>query len=84
MLGFVLRIGAFADLPGFAETKLYPSALIVNAAREAGLLTVAAGEQVVRWLPPLNVSSAEVDEALTLFHDVLQTVAAPLLVTTPV
>ncbi len=80
MLGFVLRDEAFQSLPGFAETKLAPSAWIVNAAREAGLLTVAAGEQVVRWLPPLNVSTTEVDEALTIFYGVLQSTATPLLV----
>jgi len=80
LLGFVLRDEAFQSLPGFAETKLAPSAWIVNAAREAGLLTVAAGEQVVRWLPPLNVSTTEVDEALTIFYGVLQSTATPLLV----
>jgi acetylornithine/N-succinyldiaminopimelate aminotransferase len=77
MLGFVLRGEAFTHVPGFVETKLSPSAYIVNAAREAGLLTVAAGELVVRWLPPLNVSSAEADEALAIFHQVLANAAAP-------
>ena len=29
-----------------------------------GLLAIPAGERVVRLLPPLNVTAAEVDEAL--------------------
>jgi len=40
----------------------------VDAARAQGLLTVAAGENVVRILPPLNVSEAEVREALVLLE----------------
>ena len=30
----------------------------------AGLLAIPAGERVIRLLPPLNVTAAEVDEAL--------------------
>jgi len=58
-------------VPGFRESGLTPSLFVVNRAREAGLLTVPAGEGVVRWLPPLNVSAGEVDEALALFEGVL-------------
>ena len=36
-----------------------------------GLLTVAAGPHVVRWLPPLNVTRDEVQTALGIFHRVL-------------
>ena len=38
---------------------------------KAGLLVVPAGEQVIRLLPPLNVTSAECDEALRMLRDVL-------------
>ncbi len=71
MLGFVLDPAAMAAVPGFAGSGKTPSIFVVNAAREAGLLTVPAGETVVRWLPPLNVTDAEVDEALAIFHEVL-------------
>ncbi|HQW27841.1 MAG TPA: aspartate aminotransferase family protein, partial [Verrucomicrobiales bacterium] len=57
---------------GFSESEKTPSLFVVNRAREAGLLTVPAGDSVVRWLPPLNVSSEEVDEALALFAGVLE------------
>ena len=36
----------------------------VKALMAAGLLTIPAGERVIRLLPPLNVSSAEIDEAV--------------------
>jgi acetylornithine/N-succinyldiaminopimelate aminotransferase len=36
-----------------------------SALRDEKLLTVAAGENVVRFLPPLIVTEAEIDEAVT-------------------
>jgi acetylornithine/N-succinyldiaminopimelate aminotransferase len=45
-----------------------PAGDFVNAARAEGLLTVAAGENVVRILPPLNVSEAEVREAMAMLE----------------
>jgi acetylornithine/N-succinyldiaminopimelate aminotransferase len=41
-----------------------PSADLVTALREQHLLTVGAGENVVRLLPPLIVTEAEIDEAV--------------------
>jgi len=45
-----------------------PAGDFVNAARAAGLLTVGAGENVVRILPPLNVSEAELREAVVMLE----------------
>lgn len=75
MLGFVLDPSAMAAVAGFSESGRSPSLFVVDAARAGGLLTVPAGEAVVRWLPPLNVTDAEVDEALTRFHGVLSTLS---------
>lgn len=75
MLGFVLDPAEMDKVAGFAESGKTPSLFVVDAAREAGLLTVPAGEKVVRWLPPLNVSDEEVDEALALFEGVLATLS---------
>lgn len=49
-----------------------PAALIVGRLHEAGLLTVPAGTHVIRWLPPLNVTKAEVDEAVDKLQGVLE------------
>jgi len=75
MLGFVLDAEAMGSVAGFAGSGKTPSLFVVNAARDSGLLTVPAGETVVRWLPPLNVTDAEIDEALSLFHGVLSTLS---------
>lgn len=40
---------------------------VVKKAAEAGLVVVAAGTKVVRFLPPLNVTAAEIDRGLELF-----------------
>jgi acetylornithine aminotransferase len=40
---------------------------IVSDAMKEGLLLVPAGPKVVRFVPPLIISEAEVDEALTKF-----------------
>ena len=41
-----------------------PSGDLVTALREQNLLTVGAGENVVRLLPPLIVTEGEIEEAV--------------------
>ena len=41
-----------------------PASDLINALRDEKLLTVAAGDNVVRFLPPLIVTEAELDEAV--------------------
>lgn len=65
MLGFVL------DPDAFDHGETTPALHVVNKVMEAGMLTVPAGERVVRWLPRLDVPDAEVDEAIETFHAVL-------------
>lgn len=77
MLGFVLDPEAMASLPGFVDSGKTPAMHVVTAAMADGMLTVPAGERVVRWLPRLNVTDAEVDEALSLFHEVLKKISNP-------
>jgi 4-aminobutyrate aminotransferase-like enzyme len=54
MLGLELKPGSpiFADGPA-------PSLQLVNRLLGEGLVTVPAGNEVLRFLPPLNLSSAE-------------------------
>ena len=54
MLGFILSDGGSIEL--------------VKQLMEAGLLTVPAGPNIVRWLPPLNVTEAEIDKALEIME----------------
>jgi acetylornithine/N-succinyldiaminopimelate aminotransferase len=41
-------------------------AIVAADLRAAGLLVVPAGTDVIRLLPPLNITDAEVDEALAI------------------
>ena len=43
---------------------------VLNALREAGLLTVGAGENVIRLLPPLIIEEKHVDEAAAIIDTV--------------
>ena len=64
--------GVFSDLRGaglMLGLKCVPPAAEVGAKlRDNGLLTVGAGDNVVRILPPLVVEPADIDEALTILH----------------
>lgn len=71
ILGFVLNSDEFSESSALVDSGQTPSLYVVNKAMDEGFLTVPAGEDVVRWLPPLNVSDAEVDEALATFSEVL-------------
>ena len=71
MLGFVLSRERLEGSEEFLASGQAPSLFVVNKAIEAGFLTVPAGDEVVRWLPRLNVTDEEVDEALNCFHAVI-------------
>ena len=45
--------------------------VVVGACRDAGLLTVPAGENVVRFLPPLIITDAEIGEVVAAFEKAL-------------
>jgi len=47
------------------------SVAIVKAAMTEGLLLVPAGPKVVRFVPPLIVSAAEIDQAIATIDRVL-------------
>jgi acetylornithine/N-succinyldiaminopimelate aminotransferase len=53
---------------------LKPVADVVTALRDNGMLTVAAGDNVVRLVPPLTVSEAEIDEAMVRLDKALSAV----------
>jgi len=47
---------------------------VIERAREAGLLLLSCGvaHQVIRWIPPLNVTVPEVEESLQIFEGALK------------
>jgi predicted acetylornithine/succinylornithine family transaminase len=48
-----------------------PAKPLVEKLTDMGLLTLTAGDNVVRFLPPLNVSDNELEEALDILNDCL-------------
>ena len=60
--GIGLMIGLVLDIP---------AAPVAAALREAGLLVIPTGEHVLRLVPPLTVSDAEIVEALAIIDGIL-------------
>lgn len=66
-----LMVGVQLD-PGAFPTGSRPLAVeVVAASMREGLLVIPAGETVVRFLPPLNVTREEIREAVTKFATAL-------------
>lgn len=47
-------------------------AAVRNAAQDMGLLVVGAGDDVIRFVPPLIVQQHEIDEAVSIFRHALE------------
>jgi acetylornithine/N-succinyldiaminopimelate aminotransferase len=76
-LGLMIGMELESNLPKLPGDAHKPAAVrFVNLLHQAGLLTIPAGAQVVRLLPPLNLSSFEAEEALSLIDDAASRLAA--------
>jgi len=69
MLGITLRPD-FATVAKLPAGKL-PSLFMVEKLHEAGLLVIPSGTHALRWLPPLNVTAPQIDEAAAILARVL-------------
>jgi predicted acetylornithine/succinylornithine family transaminase len=69
-IGLMIGVQLAADFP---KTARPPALEVVTRAMAAGLLVIPAGETVVRFLPPLNVTRQEIDEAVAKFSETLRT-----------
>ena len=49
---------------------------VVRAGYDAGVLTVPGGDNVIRLLPPLNISDEELSTAISLLDEAAQSVKA--------
>ena len=66
-VGLMIAFELVADFANRVATKdRAPSLFIVDRLHEAGLLTVPSGTHAIRWLPPLNVTAQEIDEAAAI------------------
>ncbi len=69
-LGLLFGIGLDPTRIAVGEGET-PALKVVKSLISKGLITVPAGPDTVRLLPPLNVTDAEIDEALTILKDTL-------------
>ena len=67
-IGLMIGVQLGSDFPKITRP---PALEVVTRAMSAGLLVIPAGETVVRFLPPLNVTRAEIDEAVAKFSETL-------------
>ncbi len=67
-IGLMIGIQLAAGIPAFAGQEKTPAAQFVNRLHAAGLLTIPAGNDVVRLLPPLNLSQAEAKEGIQIIE----------------
>lgn len=69
-LGLLIGIGLDKNLLNTPE-GMTPAGYVMDRLRQEGMLTVAAGAETLRLVPPLNVSGEEVDQALSILKRVL-------------
>ena len=67
-----LMVGIQLDSKSFPAGKRSPAMETVVRSMEEGLLAIPAGETVVRFLPPLNVTADEIDEAVKKFASAIR------------
>jgi len=74
-LGFMLGIELAEKKPAFAASDKSPAVQFVNRLHAAGVMTVPAGNQIVRLLPPLNLKPQEAGEGISKIEEVVQSLA---------
>ena len=74
-LGFILGLELQEKIPAFAASDKTPALQFVNRLHAAGVLTVPAGNQIVRLLPPLNLKPQEAGEGIAKIEEVVKSLA---------
>jgi acetylornithine/N-succinyldiaminopimelate aminotransferase len=71
-MGFMLGIELQEKIPAFAASDKTPALQFTNRLHAAGVLTVPAGTQIVRLLPPLNLKPQEAGEGISKIEEVIK------------
>ena len=76
-LGFILGLELVEKekIPAFAKSDKSAALQFVNRLHEIGVLTIPAGTQIVRLLPPLNLKPQEAGEGISKIEEVIKSVA---------
>jgi acetylornithine aminotransferase/acetylornithine/N-succinyldiaminopimelate aminotransferase len=73
--GFMLGLELVEKIPAFASSDKTAVVQFVNRLHQAGVLTIPAGTQIVRLLPPLNLKPQEAGEGISKIEDVVKSLA---------
>ena len=71
-LGFMLGFELAPNISALGGSDKAPSIQFTNRLHEAGIMAIPAGANVMRLLPPLNLSRAEGDEGLAVIESVVK------------
>jgi acetylornithine aminotransferase/acetylornithine/N-succinyldiaminopimelate aminotransferase len=76
-LGFIIgvELAPKEKIPAFANSDRSASLQFIDRLHQAGVLTVPSGAQVVRLLPPFNLSRAQAEEGLAIIRRVVKELA---------
>lgn len=72
--GMGLMIGTEFVLNGRADKAKQLVKDVIHSAEEKGLLLLSCGtyDNTVRWIPPLNVTSGQINDGLKIFGEALK------------
>jgi acetylornithine aminotransferase/acetylornithine/N-succinyldiaminopimelate aminotransferase len=73
MLG--LELVEKEKIPAFATSDMPSAIQFVNRLHRAGVLTIPAGTQIIRLLPPLNLKPQEAGEGISKIEEVVKSLA---------
>ena len=71
-LGFMLGLELAENIPALAKGDKPAAIQVVNQLHAAGVLTVPAGTQIIRLLPPLNLKPQEAGEGIATLEAVVK------------
>jgi L-lysine 6-transaminase len=73
-MGLMIGIVFNPEISALAGDPRPVSLQMVERLHARGMLTIPSGIQVVRFLPALNITSTEVNEALSILNDTLESI----------
>jgi len=74
-LGFMLGLELAEKIPAFAANEKSAAIQFVNRLHTAGVMTIPAGTQVIRLLPPLNLNPQEAAEGISKIEELVKSLA---------
>jgi predicted acetylornithine/succinylornithine family transaminase len=70
-VGLMIGIELAADFSERIGDSRAPSLALIDRLHQAGMLAIPSGTHAIRWLPPLNITRADVDRAVAILQQTL-------------